>query len=355
MSRKRGHVSITTIAKEMGVSVASISRVMNNRTGVSEHLRRKILKRLRAHDFKTNYPAPRKQKIAVVGSSPRVDYYSAMLWNGIFACLQEAGVLPCTLFYEYKRGEKEKLLALLRDQQCAGAILTLHEGFSRELPELAKSGLPVMLLDETSDLPGIGHIDNDSYSGSLEAARLLTGLGHRKIGYVASSAFTRNHEQRVKGCRDALAEIGCDDLPILETPAQGRTEAVRLFLTQHPELTAVMATNDIFAIHVLRAAYDLRLKVPDDLSVIGFDDYTVSAELCPPLTTVRRPLTEAGRMAAAAVCDFLKSNGKTPLPRIVTQTELVVRETTCPPRDRVVAQTEPVARDATCPPGEGEA
>ena len=323
MSRKRGPISIVTIAEELGISVASVSRVVNNRTGVSESLRRRILEKLREYDFKTNYPAQRKPRIAIVNFSPSLAAYHTMLMNGIFAFLLEHDIMPCTLFY--KSGGKENLLELLRDQQCSGVILIVPSHFSEELPQLAESGLPVMLLDEPADIPGIGYIDNDSYAGSLKAAQLLLSLGHRHIAYITSGLQTRNHQQRFNAYRDAMREAGCG-ITVLTEPQQD----ISSFLKDHPEITAMMTTNDDIAIRVLRAAYDLHIKVPDDLSVIGFDDYPISSKLCPPLTTIHRSLTEAGRMAAESILNFLESNGKEPLPRRILPTELVIRDTTSP-------------------------
>lgn len=322
MSRKRGSISIVTIADELGVSVASVSRTVNNRTGVSEPLRRRILEKLREYDFRTNYPAQRKARIAIVNSSPQFHTYHTMIMNGIFSFMLEHDITPCTLFY--KKSGKENLLALLRDQQCSGAILMIPANFSAELPELAVSNLPIMLADETTDIPGIGYIDNDSYTGSLEAARLLLRLGHRRIAYIRSSFRSLNHQLRFNAYRDAMAEAGCGTSVIKEK------QDIRLFLKKHPEITAVMTTNDEIAFHVIHAAYDLKIRIPEDLSVIGFDDYPFSSEICPPLTTIRRPLTEAGRMAAESISDFLASNGKTPLPRRILPTELVIRDTTAP-------------------------
>ena len=327
MSRKRGPVSIVTIAEELGISVASVSRVVNNRTGVSEPLRRRILEKLREYDFRTNYPAQRRPRIAIVSFSPSLSSYHTMLMNGIFACLLEHDVMPCTLFY--KSGGRESLLELLRDQQCSGVILIVPSHFSVELPELADSGLPVMLLDEPADIPGIGYIDNDSYAGSLKAAQLLLSLGHRRIAYILSGYRTINHQQRFNAYRDAVSEAGCG-ITVMTEPQQD----ISRFLKDHVEITAVMTTNDDIAIRVLRAAYGLHIRVPDDLSVIGFDDYPVSSELCPPLTTIRRPLAEAGRMAAESILNFLESNGKGLLPRRILPTELVIRDTTSPCKNK---------------------
>ena len=250
-----------------------------------------------------------------------------MLMNGIFACLLEHDVMPCTLFY--KSGGRESLLELLRDQQCSGVILIVPSHFSAELPELADSGLPVMLLDEPADIPGIGYIDNDSYAGSLKAAQLLLSLGHRRIAYILSGYRTINHQQRFNAYRDAVSEAGCG-ITVMTEPQQD----ISRFLKDHVEITAVMTTNDDIAIRVLRAAYGLHIRVPDDLSVIGFDDYPVSSELCPPLTTIHRPLREAGRMAAESILNFLESNGKEPLPRRILPTELVIRDTTAPCKNK---------------------
>lgn len=333
MARKRGPVSIVTIAEELGISPATVSRVINNRTGVSETVRRLVQKKLREYDFKVNYPAQRKPRIAIVSASAGFSRYHAEVLAGIFRYMQNHDLTPCLIIYDRQGGET--LLELLRDQQCSGVILLIPANFSRELPELAASGLPVMQVDEASSIPTVGFIDNDSYSGSLAATRHLLSLGHRNIAYFSAGRHTLNHLQRLKAYENALAEQNLSPL-ILESGHRAPEEQLQFLrdtLRTHPEITAVMTTNDDLAQLVLRAAADLKLHVPEELSVVGFDDYPLSACLCPSLTTVRHPSGEAGARAAESIGRYLASNGKIPLQRDILPTTLIIRSSTAPAKN----------------------
>ena len=328
MARKRGKRSIISIGEELGLSPATVSRVINNRTGVSEEKRRLVLQKLREYDFKVNYPSQRKPRIAIVSASSWFTHYHTEVLGGIFRSMQDHDLTPCTIIYE--SGGKETLLSLLRDQQCSGVILIIPANFKRELPELSASGLPVMLVDESTEIENVGFIDNDSYSGSLSAVRHLLSLGHREIAYFYTGNPTLNHEQRILAYEAALKEAGLACPPRIHgdrDPAKN-LPLVKRYLQEHPEVTAVMTTNDDLALLVLKAAEELGIRVPDELSVVGFDDYPMSAYLSPSLTTVFHPSREAGIRAAESIAGYLESNGKIALKREVLPTELRIRAST---------------------------
>lgn len=339
MARKSGPVSIYSIAKELGISPSAVSRAVNNRAGVSEETRRNVMALLRKYNFKTNYPQQRKPKIAVVSLRTQISQYIAAVTSGIRDYMGENSLTLCSIFHD-SRNETESLLSVLRDQQCSGAILLNADDFQLEFDELNSSGLPVMLVDLPSQYPNIGFIDNDSYSGSRAAAQHLLSLGHRRIGYLAGKE-SLNHHQRFRGYRDAMHEAGVEipdhwiqerDSANLKTDIHHGEKMLSLLLAAAPELTAVMAANDNFALGAIHAAQERGLRVPDDLSIVGFDDYSFSAFLNPPLTTVLHPAEEAGRLAALAIDRFLKTGGREPLLREVLPTELVIRGSTARPR-----------------------
>ena len=320
MARKREKISISTIASETGVSAAMVSRVINHRTGVSEENRRKILQKLREYDFRTHYPARHKHHIAVVYAAIRFSHYHSEVLSSVFSAMQENDLEPCLMLYRPQSGAS--LLERLREQQCSGAVLVVPSVFSGELPELAESGLPVMLIDESTEVPGIGYVDNDSYTGSFAAARHLLELGHRSFLYFAVDTTALNHVQRLNGCRDALKLAGIEPQIIEQQPDTDELTGLRKQLASHPEATAVMK--------ILKAAALNGLRIPEDLSVAGFDDDPMSRFLNPSLTTVHHPVREAGNLAVRALAEYLQSNGKTALPRLMLPTELTVRESTGP-------------------------
>ena len=336
MARKPKTVSITSIAAELGVSPSTVSRAINNRAGVSEMVRQRVAELLGKYDFRPTYPASRLPRIAVVTGSGEVTPYAAGVLSGIYRYVQ-AGTLSATAVI-HPASETGTLLNLIRDQQCSGVILIVPAHFTAELPQLSEAGLPVMLVDETTTLPGCGFIDNDSYSGALEAARFLIKLGHRRIGCLDSRTPTDNHRRRFQAWQDAQAEAGiiCDSALHINFCATSCSEmeygkiAMTELFSRAPDLTAVMAANDEIAAGAMAAARERGRRIPEDLSITGFDDNEFAAFLEPPLTTVQRDMRQAGYLAAEALDAFL--NSRKPLPREVLPARLVVRNSCCPPR-----------------------
>ena len=302
---------------------------MNNRTGAGEETRRKVLELLRKYDFKTNYPRPRSRKIAIAAGVSAISEYTAAVISGICGYVRRSDLSACMIQYDANNGES--LLSILRDQQCAGVILLIPASFRAQLPDLSASGLPVMLVDESVELPIVGFIDNDSYSGSAQAVEHLLSLGHRAIGYLSNNT-TLNHLQRIQAWRDTLARSGIpmrgEWLREFNGGADAGFRTMNELLDAAPEITAVMTTNDQIAWGAASAAAKRGLRIPHDLSIIGFDDYPASAFWNPPLTTVRHPMEEAGRLAARALDLYFCTNGKEPLPKQILQTSLIVREST---------------------------
>lgn len=333
MARKPGKISISSIARELNLSPSTVSRVMNNRTGAGEETRRKVLQLLKKYDFKTNYPRPRSRRIAIVSGVSELSEYTAGVVSGICAYIHRSDLSVCMIQYDANNGES--LLSTLRDQQCAGVILLIPAVFRVQLPELSASGLPVMLVDESVDLPNLGYIDNDSYTGSYRAAEHLLSLGHRAIGYL-SSGGTLNHAHRFQAYRDAMERNGISVSPAWcvgsGSGMEGGFRSLDELLSAAPEITALMTTDDPIAWGALRAAAERGLRIPEDLSIVGFDDYAASAYWNPPLTTVRHPMSEAGRLAAQALDRYFSSNGKEALPKRILETRLIVRESTGAPR-----------------------
>jgi len=328
MARKVKPVSISSIAAELGISASTVSRAINNRAGVSEELRRRVGVLLEKYRFRPTYPASRLPRLAVVTGSVSVAPYAAAVLSGIYRCVGEGNISAAAIVVSPHAADK--LLDLVRDQQCSGVILIVPAYYASQYRNLSESGLPVMLVDETADVPGIGYVDNDSFSGSLEAARHLIALGHREIGFLLSDSNTSNHRDRFNAYKAALAEAGIEFDPARVADAirnvgimQSGFLAMRKLLDRNIPLTAVMAINDEVALGALSAAKTAGRRVPEDISIVGFDDNNFSAFLDPPLTTVRHEAEQAGYLAARAIEEYLRND--TPLPRQVLPTRLVIR------------------------------
>lgn len=336
MARKAGKVSILTMARELGVSPSTISRVLNNRAGVGEETRRAVLELVRKYDFKLNYPQQHQPSIATVVNAKSFSNYTNRILTGIYAFFANRTFRVNTVALNPESGSS--ILEAVREQQCAGIILVQPGYFAGQLPELAASGLPVMEIDSDSGIPGIGCIDNDAYSGAVELTRHLLDLGHRKIGFLLRWPDSLNHIQRLKGYRETLAEAGITGMEnwVVSESAPcgsvGESGALMLeeLLHREPGITAVIGVNDELALGAMHRAIRSGMRVPEDLSVAGFDDTDFCSLTIPEMTSVTHPCREAGIRAAAAVAAYIGSNGKTVLPREVLSTRLVPRRSTGP-------------------------
>ena len=336
MARKAGKVSIFTMAAELGISAATVSRVLNNRTGPGEETRRAVLKLARKYDFKLNYPQQHKPLIAtIVRPQGGINSYMASVLSGINSYFNSRDLMACTICCDPEKDHS--ILQAVRDQQCSGVIIIQSTYFAGQLPELAASGLPVMLIDDRSDIDGIGYVDNDSYSGAVELTGHLLQLGHRKIGFLTRWADDLNHIQRLQGFLDTMKNAGIevpeewviyysDEFSPMMPECSG--EMFEKLLNTAPGITAVISVNDDLALGVMHKAHQMNLQIPGDISIAGFDDQHFCKALTPSLTTVYHPSSEAGFQAAQAIDAFLKSNGKDVLPKLVLPTRLVAREST---------------------------
>lgn len=321
MPRKPQAISITAIAAEAGVSVATVSRVMNRRTGASEETRKRIDAILLKHNFKPNYPASRDARIAVLLPSSVFSRYVARALNGIYEYANNNGLCPCVI--AKNAVATEPLLAKVRDFQCSGVIVVMPDLFQAEHLELAQSELPVIFVDTKVDIEGVGYIDHDAYSGAAEAAGHLLSLGHRRIGFLQHPSPTFNQEMRFKGFSETLRAAGVA-VPNVDVTLPS-------LLASAPELTAVMAADDSLALDALHCAHRLGKNVPSDLSIVGFDNDAESESFHPSLTTVSHPVEKAAMMASEAIHRYLLEPNDWAPPRETLPTKLIIRESSGPP------------------------
>lgn len=335
MARKAGAVSIFTIANELGISAATVSRVINNRTGVGEETRQAVMQLLRKYDFKVNYPQQHLIKIAVTMPAGGVTSYVAQALSGIYDYLPGRDIMAAAIVYDSRCNES--LLRLIRDQQCAGVILLNSAEYSEVLPELASSGLPVIALDMAVDLPGMGYINNDSFGGAYDMTKYLLSMGHRKIGFLMRWGSHFDHQQRLAGYKQALADAGVDfqnewlrcwDDNIKLSTIDSAREMFDDLLKDAPDVTAVMSINDQIALGVLYAARLRGMQVPEDISVAGFDGIDYGLYSYPTLSSVLNPVWDAGLMAIQEIHRYLESNGKSLLPKRRMPTSLLIRQST---------------------------
>ncbi len=328
---KHQAVNITCIAREAGLSIASVSRAMNGRNGVSEEVRKRVNELLKKHNYVACNHLIREKRIAIFQSSDCFGGYLTELYHGFTETAEEFGIDFCSVIHS--ASGKRTLLEEIRELQCSGVIVLLPFQFQNEFPALANSELKVMLVDSypTGEEGKFGFVNHDAYSGSLAAVKHLIELGHRNIGYVRHPLRTANHQERFQAWQDGLAEIGIVPPPswVIE-PGDACTEVRRKtvsLLERHPELTALMVTSDEEIPGVFRAAWETGRKIPDDLSVVGFDDLPQCSCFVPALTTVHHPIREIASLAIRELSLCLKDSDR-PLPKSIFPCPLIVREST---------------------------
>lgn len=329
-------LDITTIAKEAGVSVATVSRVLNNEHGVSDEVRRKTLDYIEKNGYQPRANSKRGTRLGVImeDESPNFDGFFSQVLSGIFAYATEENVEITLVHYVPARRVDGSITEHLRRKRCNGALFL---GLSlSDLTGLVEARIPVMLVTNRSSHPGVGFIDCDSYAGALEQMNYLLRMGHRKIGFLAAQlkGFV-DHQERLAAYQDALKSSGVAmdktwvvDYEPGQTEQAGYLQAKKL-LALHPGISAIFACNDAMAYGAICACVESGRQVPQDVSVVGFDDNPTSRFYNPPLTTVRQPLREMGYEAAKLVDRKLKGKLKE-LPQKVLTSELIVRRSCAP-------------------------
>jgi LacI family transcriptional regulator len=334
--RFRGRATIRDIADLAGVSIATVSRVLNGRPDVAPETRETVLQVVREHGFSTNRGARglSSGRTGIIGLTlPLVnDAYFGPILSGASEALyeQDKRIMLCPTLHEHDR--EVSLLDRLMRGTTDGAILMLPEESTQELLHLQELGYPFVVVDPREHPPeGIPCVAAMHAAGAKLATEHLLELGHRRIGAITGPAGWYANEERLIGFRAALAAAGRLPDPELILPSDWRIprgeEAAAELLSRRDPPTAIFAFNDNCAIGALNAARAHGLRVPEDLSVVGFDDTFQATIVTPQLTTVRQPLAELGRMGVSLLTRLLDGQRLDAL-RIELSTTLVVRDST---------------------------
>ncbi|THV29557.1 LacI family DNA-binding transcriptional regulator [Glycomyces paridis] len=333
-----GPLTIAQLAALAGVSTATVSKVVNGRSDVAAATRELIEELIRSRGYRRQRrPAKSAALIDVLFHELR-GLYAIEILNGVQEVAREhrLGVVVSELGGRHVPGRDwvEEVLA----RRPVG-VVSVYSGLEPDQTErLYSRDIPLVQLDPTGDPDhGAPSVGSGNWNGGLSATRHLIGLGHRRIGVVAGPGDMEAARARLDGHRAALDLAGIRPDPALERHgdfniATGRDLALELLRLDDPP-TAVIAGNDGTALGVYHAAAALGVRVPADLSVVGFDDLPKAKWMIPPLTTVRQPLKDMGAAAARMVVG-LAAGEALPQQRVELATELVVRGSTAPPRER---------------------
>jgi DNA-binding LacI/PurR family transcriptional regulator len=332
--------TLTSIAAGAGVSLSTVSKVLNGRTDVAPATRERIASELRKHGYEPGSKLGFGVVDLLLGAgectvSGEHSPWAEELIYGTVIAAAEAGhsvvVTPVSTPAEFDRW-----LALAAVRGTHGALSVLHLPGSMELQRLAQAGVPVVVVDP-ADEPGadVRSVGTTNWQGGLTATRHLIELGHRRIAAIGGPTDLWSSRARIDGYRAAMLEAGlpADDGLIRRDAFSvdgGRRQATQLLgMADRP--TGIVTGNDAQAFGVLQALGQLGLRAPGDVSVVGFDDVPVANWAAPALTTVRQPLAA---MAAAAFRMLRAGEGPVGAEphHVELATTLIVRDSTSAPR-----------------------
>ncbi|TMR97474.1 LacI family DNA-binding transcriptional regulator [Nonomuraea basaltis] len=326
--------TLATVAASAGVSVATVSKVLNGRSDVAPATRSLVQSLLRQHEYVA--PSPRRGEAVGLDTvevqfDSDINAYSTEIIQGVVTAGGEVGV--GVVVSVMKDGDRTARWA--RDLLSAGRralIAVTSELSAGQLAALSRAHLPLVVIDPLN-LPRarVTSVGSTNFAGGLAATQHLLSLGHRRIAYVGGPATAACNQARLHGYRAAMETEGAAVLPGYTRSGRFRYQdglehgAAVLALPEPP--TAIFVGCDETALGVMEAARARGLRIPEDLSIVGFDDTQIARMASPPLTTVRQPLREMGGVALRTALR-LAAGEKIDSHHVELATELVVRGST---------------------------
>lgn len=334
-------VTIDDVARAAGVSMKTVSRVVNREPGVREATRERVMAVISKMDYRPNQSARslagnRSYLIGLLFDTTMAKQsYVLSVQQGILARCRQAGyelmIHPCN--YQEKRFE-EDLRAIVKHTRVDGLILIPPLS---DLPlvgnTLAESGVPYVSISPAQPRDGHPSVKTDDHRAARQLTEHLIRLGHRDIAFIAGDPDHHAVAQRLQGFREAMREAGIR--LTRGSVAQGYNTfesglgCTRSLLARKSRPTAIFAANDDMAAGAIRVAHEEGLSIPGDISIAGFDDSPVARQLWPALTTVRQPVRSMSEAAAGLLLDQLNARNVTVI-EIAMSTELVLRDSTGP-------------------------
>lgn len=339
-SSRRPAVTIARIAEKAGVSVPTVSKVINGRADVAAATRRRVEEIIQECGYQ------RPDKVAPARLLELVFHELESAWaveiiRGVEEVAREAGVAVVLSELQGRHSPQQGWIEALLARRPTGVISVFSGLRPGQRVQLESRAIPFVVVDPTGepghDTPSIGATN---WSGGLSATRHLIELGHRRIGVISGPANVLCSRARLDGYRAAMDAAGLPVDPALIRQGDFHVEAgfeqACALLSMRERPTAIFAGSDLQALGAYDAARQAGLSIPDELSVVGFDDLPVARWIGPPLTTVRQPL---GEMAAAAARLVLAlAHGERPdLTRVELATSLVLRQSTAVPAGHAAA------------------
>jgi LacI family transcriptional regulator len=330
-------VTIVDVAREAGVSYTTVSRVLNNKDNVKPETRERVLTAMTRLGYVVDQRARslaggRSQVIGLLVHDVGTAYIGEII-RGIDAELASAQY-DLLLYTTHRRKMKESAYVITLTRGMAdGLLLVLPRDPGSYLETLRQYRFPHVLIDHRGGDNEAPAVAAANWQGAYKATEYLIELKHRRIGFITGAMDQICSKDRLAGYKTALTDHGITFDPELVQEGDffqplGYAGASTMLDLPHPP-TAIFASNDVSAFGVMEAVREHGLRIPDDVSVLGFDDIPQAAHVHPPLTTVLQPLEEMGRKATRMLLEHIK-DPLCPAERVELPTELVLRQSCCP-------------------------
>ena len=334
-SKARARPTIYDVAREAGVSTATVSRALNDTGQIAPATRLAIEAAVQRLGYRPNTIArslvtKSTQTIAFLLPDITNPFYAALV-SGIqqIALANDHTMLLCTTGGDAT--QEEEYLSLLRAKQVDGALVDGLVLPPDRIARFVEDGFPIVCLDRDVNSQSVPLVQVDNKRGARMATEHLLELGHTRIAHVAGAPELGISGERVAGYRAALKAARVpSDATLVATgrfTEGGGYEATRSLLDSGADFTAVFAANDLSAIGTINALVESGRRVPEDVSVIGFDDLRLSAYTTPPLTTIRQPAVEIAQQATEILLGLIDGRRARKL-RYLLEPTLVVRAST---------------------------
>ena len=330
------NLTLEEIARLSGVSRSTVSRVINQQPNVSDDVRQRVQAIIQETGYQPNLAARTlvSKRSWMLGlllprsvSSFFADPYFPRLTQGVAqACNQFDYTLG--LFLIGSKEDEEKIIPRVsRKGMLDGILIQSGQIGDKLIDRLVDSNLPVVVIGRPFQSKDVSFIDVDNISGAYNAVSHLIRLGYQRIGTIAGLAGSAEAADRLEGYKKALIERGRDiDQSLIaegDFTEAGGYYAMKKLITAKPD--AVFAASDLMVIGAMRAVREAKLKIPEDVAFVGFDDVAIATYADPQLTTIRQPIARFGFNAVEILIDLIE-NGIKPARRIIMETELIIRD-----------------------------
>lgn len=332
--KKKRAVTIKDVARVSGVSYTTVSRVLTGFEFVKERTRQRVMEAAETLGYVAN-PHAR----SLVGGSSRIigllvpnldNGYVGTIMQGIDIALAQANY-DLVLYTSHRHPDKESYyVRAITNGLTDGLLLVAPLVPASYIEALREQDFPYVLIDQADATESSNVVEATNWQGAYDASQYLIQLGHTRIAFIKGSPVVRSAIDRLEGYKAALADnsIAALEELVIEGDYQQQTayESVQSLLqSQQPAPTAIFASNDLSAFGAIDAVREYGLRIPDEISIIGFDDVPQASFIFPKLTTVRQPLEEMGQVAVKILLERITNQSKSPQ-RVALATKLIIRD-----------------------------